>query len=217
MSERPMLLDGGVARDVLTAARMLREGGVVAVPTDTVYGLSASIFKPAAIERIFEIKGRASDAAVPILLATAADLGILVSDVPRIAWTLIDRFWPGRLTLVLPVKSTVSRSITGGGHTVAVRVPGGRTTLELLQSLGEPIVGTSANRHGHPPALTAHDVQQQLGAELEAILADDAAIGSGAASTVVEVSEKECLVHRIGAVSLDDIRSTLGPTVPLRR
>jgi L-threonylcarbamoyladenylate synthase len=206
----PPRLPAGEPESIFTAARILRDGGIVVVPTDTVYGLAASIFQPAAIVRLFAVKHRAPEARVPVLLATAADLPLVVKDIPRAAWQLINRFWPGPLTLVLPARQSVPASIRGGGGTLAVRVPAARSCLALLQSLGEPIVGTSANLSGSPPALTAQEAIDQLGPGVDAILVDDAAVKGGASSTVVELADGPLIVHRAGAVSVDDIRKAAG-------
>lgn len=197
--------------DLLLAARTIREGGVIAVPTDTVYGLAASIFQPGAIERIFEIKRRKPDQAVPVLLSSAADLPLVVQTVPPVVWSMIDRFWPGPLTLVLPARRGLSPTITGRGNTVGVRVPAARSLLMFLEILGEPVVGTSANIHGQPPALTANEVTGSLDAGLDGVLADDTVVKTGVASTVVEVIDGRAVVHRVGVLSPDAIRRALGP------
>ncbi len=153
----------------------------------------------------------------PILLGTAADLPILVREVPRPAWALINRFWPGPLTLVLPARDTVSRSITRDFRSVAVRVPAGRTTLLLLEALGEPIIGTSANRHGEPPAITGAEAAEALGGEINAVLVDDDVVVAGTASTELEIGEDAAQIHREGALSADTIRRALGPRFPVKR
>jgi L-threonylcarbamoyladenylate synthase len=198
---------------IMGVARLIRDGGIAVIPTDTVYGLAASIFHPVAVARVFEAKRRPPDRRVPLLLGTAADLPIVVSRIPHAAWKLIDRFWPGPLTLVLPAKSTVPDIITHGGDTVAVRVPAARSCLELLQVLGEPIVGTSANVSGYPAALTAADALTQLGGAVDAVLQGDAAIDVGISSTVVELTTGPAVIHRVGAVAPDAIRAVLGGSV----
>lgn len=200
---------------IMGVAGVIRGGGIAVIPTDTVYGLSASIFHPGAVDRVFEAKRRPPDRRVPILLGTAADLPILVSNVPHAAWALIERFWPGPLTLVLPAKSSVPGSITRGGRTVAVRVPAARSCLELLQVLGEPLVGTSANVSGSPAAVTAANALAQLGGSVDAILQDDAAIDAGISSTVVEVTSGPVVIHRVGAVTPDAVRRVLGISVEI--
>ncbi|MBV9278748.1 MAG: threonylcarbamoyl-AMP synthase [Chloroflexi bacterium] len=213
----PRLLRAANPQDIVAAATLLREGGVAIVPTDTVYGLAASVFRADAVERIFAVKQRAPEARVPVLLASAADLSVLVEDVPRLAWKLIDVLWPGPLTLVLPARSSAPDVITRGTDTVAVRVPGARSCLQLLATLGEPLVGTSANRSGQPPALTAQEAFRQVGSGVDAVLADDAAIRVGVSSTVVELAHGRAIVHREGAVSVEVIRGLLGASVNIRR
>jgi len=198
------------------AARLLREGGVVVLPTDTLYALSASIFQRQACARVFAIKGRPSAHSVPLLLASAADLPLVVKDVPRIAWRLIDTYWPGPLSLVLPARPSVPALLRGGGETVAVRVPAARSCLELLELIGEPIIGTSANRSGQPTARFADEVVRQFGHQPDAILCDDAAVGGGAASSVVEIAEEGLIVHREGAIGAEEIRRVAGVRLIIR-
>jgi L-threonylcarbamoyladenylate synthase len=209
----PAVFNAASAQDLVRAASILRNGGVVVVPTDTVYGLAAGVLHPAAVQRVFDLKGRAPDAPVPVLLATAADLPMLVRTVPEIAWSLIERYWPGPLTLALPARDSVDRIITAGKTTVAVRVPANRAVLQLLQTLGEPIVGTSANRSGHGPFVRGLDALHDLGDGVDAVLLDDEHVGSGQVSTVAEVRTDMVVIHRAGAVSLDDIRRVTGVRV----
>ncbi|GAC1443998.1 MAG: hypothetical protein NVSMB52_02850 [Chloroflexota bacterium] len=216
MGDEALLLSKEDPEDIRTAAKLLRGGCVVALPTDTVYGLAACVFRPAAVSKIFTVKGRAAEMAVPVLLASAAELPLLVTHVPVIAWNLINKFWPGPLTLVLPARPAVPPSVTGGLSTVAVRVPASKSCLEVLEVLGEPVVGTSANIHGQPPALSVKDVQSQLGDKIDAILADDESVRVGVASTVVGVRDDECIVFRSGAVTMEELRSALGTRIRLR-
>jgi L-threonylcarbamoyladenylate synthase len=206
----PRLLDGSRASDIVEAARIVRDGGLAIVPTDTLYGLAASVFRAEAIERVFAVKERTPTSSLPILLGTAADLPILVERVPRVAWKLIDAFWPGPLTLVLPAKSWIPRNLTSRAGTVGVRVPAGRTCLQLLQVLGEPITGTSANVSGRPPPSTADEALLQLGDRVDALLAHDVTVRLGGPSTVVELTSDGVVVHRPGVVSADQIRQAVG-------
>jgi len=212
----PLVLTAEQPGNILSAARLLRDGGIVVVPTDTVYGLAASVFREEAVDRVFQAKRRQPDARVPILLATAADLPLLATHVPAVAWQLIHRFWPGPLTLVLPARSSLPESITRGGGTVAVRVPAARSCLELLQALGEPIVGTSANISGRPAATTAAAAIEQLDGAVDAVLVDDGAVQAGVASTVVDLTGGAVTARRLGALGIEQIRQTLGPGMPVR-
>ncbi len=208
---QPSILDGSSPAGVMQAARVLRDGGVVVIPTDTVYGLAASVLRPAAVDRVFEIKQRPPAMRVPVLLATAADLPILVSDIPQISWKLIDRFWPGALTLVMPARPSVPTAITNGGASVAVRVPGSLTALTLLQVLGEPIVGTSANISGQPAITRGAEAPLSLPG-VDAVLVRDEDLG-GAPSTVVDLTGDTPSIIRAGAVSADAIRAAVGMRV----
>lgn len=212
----PRVLSASDPANVLSVARVLRLGGVAVVPTDTVYGLAASVFQADAVNRVFEIKKRRPEARVPILISSAADLPVLVQDIPRIAWKLIDRFWPGALTIVFSAKRGVPAWITRGGDSVAIRVPAGRSILEILQVLGEPIVGTSANLSGRQAAVTAEQVVAQLGGCADAILEDDRAVQKGLASTIVDVTGEVPVIHRAGAVSADHVREAIGARVLVR-
>jgi L-threonylcarbamoyladenylate synthase len=147
------------------------------------------------------------------LLATAADLPLLCTDIPRVAWRLIDRYWPGPLTLVLPARPSVSPRITAMSGTVAVRVPAAHTCLRLLETLGVPLVGTSANRSGRPPANTAQGALEELGADIDAVLEDDVAVAGGPASTVVSLTGPQPVIHRRGAISADAVRAAAGARV----
>ena len=213
MSYSAPVLPGSDAASIAAVARILHDGGVAVVPTDTVYGLSASVFQPQAIERIFAIKQRPPDAQVPVLLATAADLTLVAEDVPRNSWNLINRYWPGALTLVFPARRNVPRVVTRGGPTVAVRVPSHGATLQLLEVLGEPIIGTSANVSGRPAAVTAAEAVCELGPLVDAVLESDVPDASRVPSTVVEVLGDGWRLVREGAISLEDIRLALGTRI----
>src|SRR5947209_17299088 len=120
------MMPAGDHANILVTANVLRNGGIAVIPTDTVYGLAASLYQPKAIERVFQAKQRPLDKRVPVLLASARDLAGLVTEVPRVAWKLIDVLWPGPLTLVLRADDLCPRALTRGGDTVAVRVPAAR-------------------------------------------------------------------------------------------
>src|SRR5579859_4183507 len=183
-SSVPRILEGSDPVAIVEAGRLLRQGLVVVIPTDTGYGIAASLFHPDAVHRVYDIKQRDAALRLPVLIPTAADLPLVASEVPSIAWRLIGKFWPGPLSLVLPARNSVPRSVTGGRGTVAVRVPNGRACLQLLQFLAEPVTGTSANLSGQPGALTAADAVAQLGATVDAVVVDDAAVVHRRASTV---------------------------------
>lgn len=216
-SERPLQLDGRDPAALAEAARLLREGAVVVLPTDTGYGLAASMFQPASVERVFAIKQRDASLRLPLLIPTAADLPLLVREVPPLAWKLIGAFWPGPLSLVLPATDAVPRVIVAGHATVAVRVPNSYACLQVLQFLGEPVTGTSANLSGQPSATTAAEAIRQLGAAIDAIVVDDAALLHPRASTVAELDGGVLTIHREGAISSETLRALSTPHTPLPR
>lgn len=197
-------------------AGVLTSGGVGVIPTDTVYGLAATIFREDALARIYRLKQRESEKQVPLLVASAADLALVTDSVPRAAWPLIARFWPGALTLVFRAHPAVPTILRGESGTIAVRVPAARSCLQLLQAVGEPVVGTSANLAGQAPAATASAAAEVFGSRIDAVLEDDPA-PRGTPSTVAEVTDTGCLVHRVGAVPVEALRSVLGVRVELRR
>jgi len=187
------------------AIRVLREGGIVAYPTDTVYGLGASMNSTRASERIFEAKDRPNGMALPLLVADRDMVRLVVIDVPPAAWLLIFNFLPGALTLVLPKSAAVPEVITGGAKTVAIRIPDHPVPLALIRGLGAPIVGTSANRSGQPSALNAAEVQAQIGDRVDMIV-DGGQCPGGVESTIVDLSGKKPVVLRQGAISLADLK-----------
>jgi len=208
----PLVLDARRPADVVRAATILRTGGVVVIPTDTLYGIAASIYSEEALQRVYTIKQRPNDMRLPVLLATAADLGLLVDDVPRTAWKLIDRFWPGSVTIVLPASSRAPKIVLRGSKTIAVRVPALRPCLELLQTLGEPVVGTSANLTGRPAIRSAEEALTELPG-VDAVLEDRDIDPVGKPSTIVKVLEDQLQILRVGAVSVEDIRTAAGAAV----
>ncbi|HEY8687243.1 MAG TPA: L-threonylcarbamoyladenylate synthase [Chloroflexota bacterium] len=207
----PRVLDGSDPVAIVEAGRLLRLGQVVVIPTDTGYGIAAGLFHPTAVDRVYDIKQRDTALRLPLLIATAADLPLVASDIPDTAWRLINKFWPGPMSLVLPATAAVPRSVTDGRGTVAIRVPNGRACLQLLEFMGEPVTGTSANLSGRPGALTASDAVDQVGAVVDAILVDDSAVVQNKASTVVELQGGTLTIHREGALSADLLRGAAAP------
>ena len=198
-----MLAANSYARQIGEAARVLADGGVVAYPTDTVYGLGADILNPEAIERVFEIKGRPADAPLPVLLSGVEQLATVVDSPPKAAYELAERFWPGALTLVMRTSVSLPAALLREGR-VAVRVPDDPMCIRLIESLGRPITGTSANKPGCPTATTGDEVRAQLGDTVDYIL-DAGRSGGGLPSTVVEVDEAGLRILREGAIPAEDV------------
>lgn len=182
------------------AVAVLREGSVVAFPTDTVYGLGAHSGMASAIQKLYEIKGREQQKAIPVLIARTADVTAVARDVPEVAWRLAERFWPGPVTLVLPKATTVLDVLTAGTDSVAVRVPAHPVALQLILALGVPLAATSANLSGQPEAVTAQEVQAALGKRVRLVL-DGGRCPGGVASTVVDVTTLPPVIRRWGAVA----------------
>jgi L-threonylcarbamoyladenylate synthase len=192
-------------RQVQAAIETLHHGGVAAFPTDTLYGLGADYASPSAVQRVIDIKGRSSAAGLPLLLSGVGQLPLVTRDIPETVWPLVERFWPGPLTLIVSRSVNVSDLVTGGRSTVAVRVPDHPVAQALAQGLGRPITGTSANLTGHPPATSAGEVRDQLGGSLDLIV-DGGESPLGLPSTILDVTGPGLKIVRIGAVSLSYIQ-----------
>ncbi len=200
--------------DIVSAVDILREGGVLAVPTDTLYGLAASAFIADAVERVFEIKRRPRDMAMPLLLAGSGDLSQCAVDVPGYAWDLIERFWPGALTLVLKRSHRVPDIVTAGRETVAVRVPDHPVPREIARALGGPITGTSANRNGKNGLATAVEVRREFGEEIDLVVESETAL-DGMASTVLDLTSGVPTILRAGVVDVESVRAVCPQAITL--
>ena len=192
--------------DIDSAVEILKEGGVLAVPTDTLYGLAASAFNVDSVERIFTMKGRPVAMAMPLLLAGPDDLSQCAVDVPEYSWSLMDRFWPGALTLVFRKSDRVPDIVNAGRETVALRVPDHPVPRAIARGLGHPITGTSANRSGNKALATAEEVRQEFGDEIDLVVDSDTPL-VGLASTVLDLTASVPTILRIGAVDVEAIRA----------
>ena len=194
---------GILQQEIERGIKILQMGGVIAFPTDTVYGLGADAFNSTAVERIYEIKNRPRHRQLPLLIADVERLTTLAEPIPEIAWFLARRFWPGGLTLVLSKTDSVPAYLASR-PTIAVRVPNHPVCLALIQHLGNPIIGTSANISDQPAALTAEEVGQQLGGKIDFIINGGKCPG-GKESTVVDITRESPIVLRQGIIPSDDI------------
>lgn len=192
------------------AVEVLRQGGLVAFPTDTVYGVGAQAFDAQAVRRLYQAKERPGDRAIPLLLADVADLPAVVETVPPLAGRLAARFWPGPLTLVLRKRPVVPDVVTAGGDSVAVRVPDHPVARGLIAALGTPLAATSANRSGQPDPVTAEEVLTQLGGHIDLIL-DGGPCPGGVPSTVLDLTVSPPAVLRPGPVSAEEIEQEARP------
>jgi L-threonylcarbamoyladenylate synthase len=199
-------------RLILTAAEVLRRGGLVAFPTETVYGLGADAMNADAVKQIFVAKGRPMDNPMIVHIATLADLQALTECVPEEARQLIERFWPGPLTLILKKSPNVLDDVTGGLDTVAVRMPQNKIALALIKALGHPIAAPSANLSGRPSGTTSGHVLQDFAGKIDMIL-DGGPVTVGVESTVLDLSQKPPAILRPGAVTQENLVPLLGRVV----
>jgi L-threonylcarbamoyladenylate synthase len=196
--------------DVEEAARRLRQGELVAFATETVYGLGANALDPRAVARIFEAKQRPLFDPLIVHLADAADVVTLARDIPPAARLLMDRFWPGPLTLVLPKQPVVPDLVTSGLETVAVRIPDHPQARELIRRAGIPVAAPSANLFGRISPTTAEHVLDQLGDRIDAVL-DGGPCRVGVESSVVTFPPGEApRLLRPGGISVEELESVLG-------
>lgn len=190
------------------AASFINRGGVVAVPTDTFYGLSADPFNLAAIGRVYEIKGRPESKALPILVSSVEQAVSLVRDVPDSFLTLAQKYWPGALTIVLEATHRIPLKVTGNTGRVALRWANSKVACEIINAVGGPITGTSANLTGMPACTNAADLIIQLGDRLPLIL-DSGDTRAVVPSTIVRLEGDEWMIIREGAIAGNDIQKTL--------
>ena len=188
------------------AISAMQHGGVVAFPTDTVYGIGASLNHPAALERIFEIKGRDKERTLPLLLASPAEVHKVTRNVDPRLLDLARAFWPGPLTIALPALETLPPQVIAADGTVGVRVPDHSVALFLAQRSGGAIAATSANLSGQLPALRTDQIGPSLAENLDLIL-DGGIAGGGQASTVIRLDDATISVIREGAVSKSELEA----------
>ncbi|MCH8898221.1 MAG: threonylcarbamoyl-AMP synthase [Chloroflexi bacterium] len=192
------------SKQIDDAWRQLKVGGVLVLPTDTLYGLAADVFNENALRRVFAIKGRPEGLALPVLVGDWEMVSLVAANWSDSAQELAAKFWPGPLTLVLPRSPGLSSLITGGGDTVAVRSPNHRVPQSLISRLGRPITGTSANRSGGPDLLTLEDVRDDLGQSVDYIISCGPA-PQGIQSTIVDVTGPEPRLIREGVIPFQEI------------
>lgn len=190
------------------AAALILAGGIVAVPTDTLYGLAADPFSAEAVERVFAAKGRTADRALPLIAADIDQiedqLGLLPPDGRRLAAA----YWPGPLTLLMPRPATMPENVTGGLAHVGVRVPAHAVARGLCRACGRPLTATSANRSGAPASADPDDVVRALGEGVELLL-DAGPTPGGMPSTIVNVSGPQVRLVRAGAISWKEVQACL--------
>lgn len=198
-----------IGTDILKATYFLEQGNTVAIPTETVYGLAANALNKEAVKKIYAVKNRPLHNPLIMHLSGKDEIDKYVKDVPTIANKLIEHFWPGPLTLLLPKKNTVPDIITHGMERVAVRVPNHSLTLQLLKQLPFPLAAPSANPSGYISPTQASHVQQQIGDKIPYIL-DGGNCTQGIESTIVGFENDEVVIYRLGSISIEEIEAIIG-------
>jgi L-threonylcarbamoyladenylate synthase len=199
----PQIIPIGDPAAPAAAARAIAAGGVIAFPTDTVYGVGVDLWQPTAVARLYALKGRPQEKLLPVLLADAAEWTRVACDAPEAALRLMRAFWPGALTIVLPRRPDVPDALAPPAPTSALRVPAHEPLRRVLARTG-PLATSSANRSGEPPASDPATVREALGAGL-ALLLDGGALPPSAPSTVVDASGRQPTILRHGAIPDDAI------------
>jgi len=195
--------------DLTYAVDVLKHGGLVAVPTETVYGLAGNGLDAEAVAGIYEVKGRPAIKPLSLLVPDLEVAAEVCSDIPESAKLLAEAFWPGPLTIVLPCRDTVPDIVTAGGDTIGVRCPDHPKTLELLRLAGVPAAAPSANVSDMPSPKSAEDVLAYFDGKIECVI-DGGVCKLGVESTIVSLVEKPYKILRQGALPEDDIRRVLG-------
>ena len=202
MKNETLILCLDQTQSLSAAAGIIRAGGVIAFPTDTVYGIGASAFDETAIEKIYQVKERSQEKAIPILAADPSGLVGITPPPTEMVLSLMEKFWPGALTLILPLLPGLPANLSPT-ETIGVRIPDHDLTRELLRLTG-PLAATSANLTGQESALTADEVLLNLGGKIDLIL-DGGISPGGVASTVLDCTKTEPLILRTGPVTLEAI------------
>ncbi|MCS7155391.1 MAG: L-threonylcarbamoyladenylate synthase [Bacteroidota bacterium] len=203
-------------RIIAEAAQVIRRGGLVAFPTETVYGLGANALDEAAVRRVFEVKGRPPEDPLIVHVPNLAMVSYVAAYVPDAVYQLAQRFWPGPLTVVLPRLHLLSPLVTGGGDTVAVRIPAHPVALGLLRAADTPLVAPSANLFGHTSPTTAEHVLADLEGRIEMIL-DAGPTPIGVESTVLDLTRTPPVILRPGGITPEALQAVLGTVELLER
>lgn len=207
-----LYLPAGEPGTAATAAALIRRGELVAIPTETVYGLGADGLNPAAVAEIFRVKGRPQDNPLILHICGAEQLADFCHDIPPAAYALAEKFWPGPLTMVLPAREKVPRSTTAGLSTVAIRCPDCAVTREIIRLAGVPIAAPSANISGKPSTTTAQHVLHDHNGRIAAVV-DGGPCRVGVESTIVDLTEDRPRLLRPGGIGPEALTAVLGDLV----
>lgn len=197
--------------ELAPAVEVLRAGGVVAFPTDTFYGLAADPTQPSAVERVFDLKGRAAGEALPLISVSIETVEQFCGTLDPASRTLAREFWPGPLSLILNAPARVAPAVHGGTHTIAIRVPADRVARALAEAFGHPLTATSANRSGHPPARDAAALSALMAIDASLVVIDAGETAGGAPSTIVDARVTPARLVREGAVPWSRVLTFLRP------
>lgn len=207
-----LFLSADAAETPAVAADIIKNGGLVAIPTETVYGLGANGLDPEAVAKIFIAKGRPQDNPLILHVAEPSEIEAICHSIPKAAYTLAEKFWPGPLTMVLPARDTVPRRTTGGLSTVAVRCPDSDVTRRIIRLAGVPIAAPSANISGKPSTTTAEHVRHDHDGKIEAIV-DGGPCQVGVESTIVDLTDERPRLLRPGGITPEQLIAVLGDLV----
>lgn len=210
--KKETIILGTDEKDIEYAAEIIQSGGLVAFPTETVYGLGANGLDGEAAARIYEAKGRPSDNPMIVHISSKDDLLVLTDKITMDMRTLMDAFWPGPMTMVVPAKSIVPRVTTGGLSTVAVRMPSHPTALSLIEKSGVPIAAPSANASGRPSPTTGMHVLDDLDGRIDAVIMGESC-QIGIESTVIDMTQEQPVILRPGKLTEEDFSAALGKKV----
>jgi L-threonylcarbamoyladenylate synthase len=196
------------AEDLSAAVQVLKGGDVIVFPTETLYGLGADALNDAAVEKVFQLKGRDPRNPIPVLVANQEMLHTLVAKVPTVAWKLMERYWPGPLTLVLPGKKNIPKPLCNLAGGVGVRISSQPIAALLIKGLGRPLTATSANPSGKEPARTFQEAKNYFVNRVD-VFVDGGTLTSKSGSTVVEVMEDSIKIIREGEISGEELQRFL--------
>jgi len=203
------ILSASSPETALVAAELIRSGELVAIPTETVYGLGANGLDEEAVKKIFEAKGRPQDNPLILHVADPNQMEDFCHHIPREAWILAEKFWPGPLTIVLPARDIVPKRTTGGLNTVAIRCPDSDITRAIIARAGVPVAAPSANISGKPSTTTAEHVRHDHDGKIAAIV-DGGPCAVGVESTIVDLTEQPARLLRPGGVTPEQLKEVLG-------
>lgn len=198
------------AESIAAAVAALERGDVIVFPSETLYGLGADALQGAAVEKVFQLKGRDPRNPIPVLVANREMLFTLVEQIPAAAETLIARFWPGPLTIVLPARAGIPRPLVNATGGIGVRISSQPIAAELLNRLGRPLTATSANPAGIAPARTMDQARKYFAGQIEVFI-DGGELTSRTGSSVVEIAGERVRLIRAGDIGISAIEAAVGP------